>query len=126
MDQTVHEVRKASWYNIINECQTRPEGMTAKEWLKENGIPEKAYYYWQRKYRNDIIEKKQLSMTTSENTVTFAEITIPESRLLPLPATVVESHNPTAVIKCGGVTIEIANDISDVLLTRLLQEVVHA
>ena len=51
MDQTTHEVRLEQWVSIISQCQNRPEGQTAKEWLRENGISEKSYYYWLRKIR---------------------------------------------------------------------------
>lgn len=53
MDQITHEVRLANWKSIVEQCQTRPEGQTAKQWLREHGISEKNYYYWQRKVRQD-------------------------------------------------------------------------
>lgn len=31
---------------IIEECISRPEGLSAKQWLAGKGIPEKTYYYW--------------------------------------------------------------------------------
>ena len=46
MDQTTHEVRLEQWTEVITQCQNRPDGQTAKEWLAENGISEKTYYYW--------------------------------------------------------------------------------
>ena len=46
MDQLTHDVRRTNWLDIITECQQRPAGVTAKQWLAENGIKEKAYYYW--------------------------------------------------------------------------------
>lgn len=50
MDQIAHEVRRTSWLNIVNQCQNRPSDMSAKQWLAENDIKEKAYYYWLRKF----------------------------------------------------------------------------
>lgn len=35
----------------ITQYQNRPEGTTAKQWLSDNGIKEKAYHYWLRKFR---------------------------------------------------------------------------
>ena len=32
MDKTTHEVRLANWKSIIEQCQQRPEGQTAKQW----------------------------------------------------------------------------------------------
>ena len=37
MDQLTHTVRRSNWINIIRQCQDRPAGTTAKQWLAENG-----------------------------------------------------------------------------------------
>ena len=41
MDQLTHTVRRSNWINIIRQCQDRPAGTTAKQWLVENDISEK-------------------------------------------------------------------------------------
>ena len=51
MDQTTHEVRISNWKSIIEQCQSRPKGQTTKQWLKDNGVSDKQYYYWLRKLR---------------------------------------------------------------------------
>ena len=51
MDITTHEIRSANWKTIIQNCQARPDGVTVKQWLAEQGVSEKSYYYWQRKFR---------------------------------------------------------------------------
>ena len=43
MDHSTFEVRLASWMEIISQCQARPDGMTAKQWLADNNISEKSY-----------------------------------------------------------------------------------
>lgn len=58
MDKTTHEVRIANWRSIIKQCQARPEGQSAKQWLADNGINEKSYYYWQRKVRKETYAQK--------------------------------------------------------------------
>ena len=60
MDQSTHDVRRASWLNIITECQQRPVNVTVKQWLSDNGVKEKAYYYWLRKFRREACEQIQL------------------------------------------------------------------
>ena len=40
MDQLTHNVRRSNWINIIRQCQDRPAGTTAKQWLAENDISE--------------------------------------------------------------------------------------
>ena len=56
MDQLTHTVRRSNWINIIRQCQDRPAGTTAKQWLAENDISEKSYYYWLRKIRREVCE----------------------------------------------------------------------
>ena len=46
MDQLTHNVRRANWLNIIKQCQERPANVTVRQWLKDNDIKEKSYYYW--------------------------------------------------------------------------------
>ena len=43
MDQSIHDVRRSNWLNIVNECQQMPANMTVKQWLADNGIKEKSY-----------------------------------------------------------------------------------
>ena len=45
MDAYTHEVRLNQWELIIEQCQSRPDEQTAGQWLAENGVQEKTYYY---------------------------------------------------------------------------------
>ena len=38
MDKTTHQVRSANWKSLIEQCQARPEGQTAKQWLADNNV----------------------------------------------------------------------------------------
>ena len=38
MDQSTHDVRMTNWLNIISQCQNRPAGISAKQWLAENDL----------------------------------------------------------------------------------------
>ena len=51
MDKPVHEVRLSNWIKIVSACQSRPKGVTQKQWISENGMTRNQYYYWQRKVR---------------------------------------------------------------------------
>ena len=44
MDQSTHDVCRASWLTIVNQCRQRPSDISVKQWLADNGIKEKAYY----------------------------------------------------------------------------------
>lgn len=129
MDQTTHTVRNSKWKDIILQCQSRPAEMSAKQWMAENQISEKAYYYWQRKFRKEAFEQINNSLVLpsvqGNSEVSFTEIHIPEPRKL-FSDIIPENIQPTAVIKTTTMTIALSNDISDNLLSRILQEVSRA
>ncbi len=127
MDQSTHDVRRANWLNIVNQCQNRPADMSVKQWRAENGIKEKTYYYWLRKFRKEACNQMQLPTVTAKTDVTFAEVTMPIVAANTETAPPNAPHGSTvAVIKCNGLTIELSNDISEGLLSRLLQKAAHA
>lgn len=125
MDQSTHAVRRANWLNIITQCKDRPTGTSAKQWLAENGINEKSYYYWLRKIRREACEHLQLPGTSGLSEVSFVEVPLETATTIPASAQNTPV-SPSAVIKANGLTLEISNDISELLLARLLQEVLHA
>ena len=122
MDQLTHDVRRANWFNIITECQQRPAGVSVRQWLSDNGIKEKAYCYWLRKFRREACEQIQLPAATAPMEISFAEFNVPAST----PAKLTAANNAVAAVRTNGVTLEISGDISDPLLKMLLQEVLHA
>lgn len=127
MDQSTHDIRRANWLSIINQCQERPADITAKQWLADNGIKEKAYYYWLRKFRKEACSQIQLPVAAQTTDVSFAEITMPAEVNHSQTDTVpIATGFPTAVIKHNGLILELSNDISEDLLSRLLLEVIHA
>lgn len=130
MDQITHTVRSAYWKDIILKCQNRPAGMSAKQWMRENRISEKTYYYWQRKFRKEAYDQMNPSLAklpvVSENAeISFAEIHIPEPES-PVADISLETLRPVAVVKTTAMTVALSNDISASLLSRLLEEVRHA
>lgn len=129
MDQTTHNVRRANWLTIITQCQERPEGISVKQWLSDNGVKEKAYYYWLRKFRKEAYAQMQPPVTNENpgTEIAFAEITIPAQTVSPCIHSPAEQYeSPVAVIRHNGMTIGISNEISDSLLSRIFREVTHA
>ncbi len=127
MDQLTHDIRRANWLNIITQCQKRPTNISVKQWLAENDVNEKAYYYWLRKFRKEAHNQMQVPAVAAQTTVvSFAEMPmpVPSVALSPITDTLLP-HAPAATIKYNGFTIEISNDISEFLLIKLLQEVTH-
>ena len=125
MVQSTHDVRRANWLNIVNQCQERPADVSAKQWLADNGIKEKANYYWLRKFRKEAYDQMQVPAVAQSAEVSFAEIAIPmDNPPKSIPCTL--QPDSVAIIKYGSISIEISNDISEAILNRLLQEVTHA
>ena len=82
MDQSTHDVRMTNWLNIISQCQNRPAGISAKQWLAENDVNEKSYYYWLRKIRRETYEHRaELPDVTRTSELSFVEVPLkaPES-----------------------------------------------
>lgn len=125
MDQITHDVRRNSWLNIVQQCQARPENTTVKQWLADNGIKEKAYYYWLRKFRKEAYAQMQPSAASnSASEVAFAEIQMPvPSQCIPMQCTDARS---VAIIRGNGFSLEISNEISTSLLQTIIREVANA
>ena len=132
MDQITHDVRSSQWLEIITQCQNRPEGTTAKQWMADNGISEKSYYYWLRKFRKQAYTQMTETPTaiSAGNEISFAEVSIPPEQTANVAAfsseSSVEAIRPVAVIKNANISIALTNEISEGLLSRILLEVDHA
>lgn len=87
-------------------------------------VKEKAYYYWLWKFREEACAQMQLPIAATKAEVTFAEV------IMPIPAATTTHKAPDglpgAVIKYNRLAIELSNDISEVLLSRVLKEVTNA
>ena len=129
MDQTTHDIRRANWENIIRQCQQRTTNTTIKQWCLDNGINEKSYYYWLRKFRREAAEQIAVPAAAANTTpAAFAEIPFACSTTSsePTAADTMFPVPPTAVFKYDNLTIAVTNDISDSLLSRIIREVSHA
>lgn len=126
MDKSTHENRLAHWRQIIEQCQSRPKSQTAKQWLAEHDISDKAYYYWLRKIRRTIYDRSvasgTLSVVSQEQELSFAQM--PDSYLKESPSSF--SFEPVAVIKTPAATLAISNEVSDQLLNQLMKAISHA
>ena len=84
MDKSTYEIRLSNWKAVIEQCSLRPAGQTVKQWLDDNGINEKTYYYWQRRIRKEVfgqIDLPQPAKVQEPASVSFAEIPVmPEQR----------------------------------------------
>lgn len=91
MDQCIREVRLQYWKNIIQQCQRRPQGQTAKQWMDKNGICEQTYYRWQRAIRQEAFAEMtaagKLPAASSQDTdVSFVEVPVQKAMPVMAPA----------------------------------------
>lgn len=124
MDKITHEMRLKNWSHVIEECNNRPEGVTVHQWLLDNEINEKVYYYWLRRVRKAAYDQMQpakandLAVVKSD-TVSYAEITLAN----PVPTASV--NKPAVVISKGDVSIDISEQVSEEFLVKLLRAMKH-
>lgn len=111
MDKCTHDVRRANWLNIINQCQERPANVTVHQWLKDNDIKEKSYYYWLRKFRKESYDQMKLPVTTENPAeISFVEIAAPVTSEKTIQTREFSSaSNATAVVRNGDIILEISN-----------------
>ena len=120
MDQITHEIRLTHWKEIVEACNNRPAGLSARAWLEENGIKVKTYYYWLRRIRREAYEqiksdnKSGLTLSTNRN-VSYAEITL-TGNTSSGPA-----MHPVAVISSGNLSIDISENASEEFLMKLMR-----
>ena len=91
-----------------------------------NGICEQSYYHWQRRLRKQAYEEMKgnasVPAVAEKTELTFVEIPCRTSET----NTYMVSDKPVATIRTATLQIDISNEISDVLLTRIIREVSHA
>ena len=127
MDQCTHEIRAEYWKKIIQACGQRPAGQSAKSWMDENGIREQSYYHWQRRFREQAYEEMKenasVPAVAEEAELTFVEISCHTSTET---NTYMVSDKTAATIRTATLQIDISNEISETLLSRIIREVSHA
>ena len=79
------EYRAQRWAMLIQECKA--SGMSNKEFCIQRGVSEKSFYYWQRKFREQVLEAaspqliqlEPVSVTTELLQISFrgAELKLP-------------------------------------------------
>lgn len=125
MDHSTYEVRLAGWTEIVQQCQAKPEGMSTRQWLADNNISEKRYYYWLRRVRLNALGKQPEHLLVP---AAVLEKEPPQNQLAEIPVQQVcdSAEQPVVVIRTRRATIEINPGISDELAAKLMKAVSHA
>ncbi len=122
MDKTTHQVRLQQWAEII-QAQLG-SGQSKRDWCRENNVPEKQFFYWQRRVRKEIYEAQ------SEAIVPIGSGNGPRLVEVPISTvsrnTISEGFHPDAVIAVGNITVGIREGISEALLMSIGKMIHHA
>ncbi len=54
MDQITYNIRRNNWLEIVRHCLSVPEGLSAKDWLDQDGVNRRTYYSWLWKTRKEV------------------------------------------------------------------------
>ena len=121
MDQTTHEIRLANWKAIIDQCLARPKDQTARQWLAENNISEKQYYYWLRNVRKAAVNEIRPAAEADNKQ-------LPSVPFVEIPAQDIFSAGeiPAITIRTKKSTIEISTAVSETMMIELVKAVAHA
>jgi transposase-like protein len=96
--KVTREYRASQWAECIKEC--RSSGMTIRDWCDENGVSEKSFYYWQRKFRNEACQLLEQNSKSALALPSFAEIDMSQP---------VKSETLAVTIRIGEITADIHN-----------------
>ena len=119
-------LKEEQWRVIIQDCNrvTKSGEMTKREWLNANHIREATFYKWQQRLRNEVATNlliqsadmkgnNELIVTNPSKEVEFVEVK-------PSPVST-QISTSGAVLKFNHVSIEINEDISERLLSKLFK-----
>ena len=130
LKQSTDKLKEEHWKAIIQECNraTRDGEVTKTEWLKTNNICQATFYNWQKQFRNhiatDLLIESAQSIVQSEMTVTkpVNEVEFVELKKAIPPSEVI---NIGAVLKINHAIIELNDDISEELLSKIFKVISH-
>ena len=95
--------RLEKWASRIMAC--RSSGMTIRAWCRENQVPEKSYYYWQRQLFDAVSRQENPGQPA------FAEITPPPK----------QTTAPAVTVRCSGMEADIYNGADATVIETVLR-----
>lgn len=115
--------RLRSWAQMVQDCQTRPIGMSVDEWCEAHSITKANYYY-----RMTQVRKACLDAVPSE---------IAKQAVVPVPAELMSLQTADTVnaacaqessleLSVNGIIIRVTEQTSAELLSKVLGVVAHA
>jgi len=139
MDKAIKEVRMKKWAGIIQAAAA--SGMTKDEFIEQNGICRRSFFYWQKQIREYVLQRNPDLVLPSSTTQVrqieeanprpapalpvFCELKPQENE--PVTQSVpVTSFTAGAMIQFGQYQIYIGDSVSEKLLATIMAVIQHA
>ena len=100
MNQKAGAIRYSHWEEIVLEANR--SGISKRKWCKQNGISEKAFYYWQQKVRAQAMAAAELPPALPEPQHAFVELPFSSS-------TPVTDRNPGSIENLPELMLQIGD-----------------
>ncbi|SCX89107.1 hypothetical protein SAMN05660668_02748 [Pseudobutyrivibrio sp. AR14] len=125
--QLKKELRYQQWFAEVQEYNSRPEGMSVKDWCSLKGIKPPTFYDHLRKVQEVYVDELQQSKKLQTIELPQPQLPVQSFVELPEPVTVPKpiAHGVASII-CGNARIEISEDISEAFLLKLIGAISHA
>lgn len=130
VNQTLHQANLAKWSALINEQQS--SGLNIKQWCQENNHSLYAFYYWKRILKEEYVKSviPDIVPITPESLSSEANPRL-ESRDLYNScnhslAEVTPAASKTVSVSVGDIKIDIGDNASDDLISRIIKAVRYA
>ncbi len=129
MDHTAAAIRRAQWEQIVLEANN--SAIPKSAWCKQNGIKEKAFYYWQRKFRREAAASAESAAVCAVPAAksAFVELTVPEAPAEPLASVKEPSLRkfiPEILLQVGDCRLFITGAVKKQTLNTVMQVIRNA
>ncbi len=121
MESLKRDIQIANWKSLI---QARiNSGMTIAQWCRENNLSENSYYYWLKVIRRETLAQHAANTLVPENIRTQEFVELPSAVV---QAAAESTARPAAVLRKGGICIELYADTPQPLIETLIGGLAHA
>lgn len=112
------EMRNSRWIEIVRRCQE--SGMTVRSWCEANGIKQKSYYYWLRKFRTQLCDQ------ITDSGVNQSSVPVHVGSAPVCVGSVPSVTRSAVTIRLEGLTVEIADGTSEETIGAVIGKLIHA
>ena len=126
MDRNSHKVRREQWLRIVTECNNRDRSISKIQWCRMNEVNVKSFYYWQRRFRNELLVQSAASAT---QVPAFVDITSQVSGSAPISEEAVSAERtlvPELMIQSGDFRVYVSGAVQEQTLGTVMKVLRHA